>query len=356
VSGLGVVGHGYTPRVPDLTDANDHDGELPAEAARACVIAPAPLLTITIERAVDDTDDIHVHAGGQGFWVARMLRQLGVHVTLCGTFGGEPGPLVRHTIEDAGIAVRAVAAAGGNGVYIHDRRSGSREVVAESHPPPLTRHESDELYGSVLGEALDTQVCVLAGPGSDGVVSADMYGRLATDMRVAGIPTIADLSGERLEAVLQAGVFVLKVSDEELVRDGMLDEGTGGAAGADGADPTAVIVAVRQLARAGAENVILTRGHDPALALLDGELYEVRVPRLEPVETRGAGDSLTAGVAAGVVRGLPLTEAVRLGAAAGGLNVTRHGLGTGTQQDIERLVRLVELHPLESVGLDPSMP
>jgi 1-phosphofructokinase len=320
---------------------NDHERSGPA-AARACVFAPAPLLTITIEAAVDGSNDIHVHAGGQGVWIARMMHQLGGSVTLCGTFGGESGPIVRRLIEATGVEVRAVDAAGGNGVYIHDRRSGERRLVADSQPPPLSRHEADELYGSVLGEALDARVCVLAGPGSDGVVDAGMYARLAADLRAADVPAVADLSGERLAAVLEPGVFVLKVGDEELIRDGMLD---------DGADHTAATVAVRQLARAGADNVVLTRGDDPSLAQLEGSLYEVRVPRLEPVETRGAGDSLTAGVAAGILRGLPLPEAVRLGAAAGGINVTRHGLGSGTQQDIERLVRLVELREVEPVDL-----
>lgn len=319
------------------------------------MFAPAPLLTITVERAVDGADDIHVHAGGQGFWIARMLRQLGVRVVLCGTFGGESGPIVRQLIRDAGVEVREVDAPQANGVYVHDRRSGERRLVAESRPPPLSRHESDELYGSVLGEALDAQVCVLAGPGSDGVVDAGMYARLAADMRAADVAAVADLSGERLEAVLRSGVSVLKVSDEDLARDGMLDDHADQADRTDHTDHAAAIVAVRQLARAGADNVVLTRGDDPALALLEGALYEVRLPRLEPVETRGAGDSLTAGVAAGLLRGLPLPEAMRLGAAAGGLNVTRHGLGSGTQQDIERLVRLVELHELENVDLDADL-
>jgi 1-phosphofructokinase len=40
---------------------------------RAMVFAPAPQLTVTIERAGDD-DELHVHPGGQGIWQARMLR------------------------------------------------------------------------------------------------------------------------------------------------------------------------------------------------------------------------------------------------------------------------------------------
>lgn len=239
------------------------------------MFAPTPLLTVTVEAVGNGTSDVHVHAGGQGFWIARMVRQLGVRVTMCCTPGGEVGPVVKQLVEAADVEVRGVTTAVSNGVYIHDRRSGSRSVVAQSDPAPLTRHETDELYGAVLGEALDAQVCVIAGPGSDGVVADDLYGRLAADLRAAETPTVADLSGERLASVLTGGVTVLKVSDEELVRDGMLDENAG---------ETAPLEAVRQLAGAGA---------------------------------------------------------------AGGLNVTRHGLATGTRQDIERLVRRVELRPVE---------
>jgi hypothetical protein len=41
--------------------------------AGVLVFAPAPLLTITIERRGEDPD-VHLHAGGQGFWLARMIH------------------------------------------------------------------------------------------------------------------------------------------------------------------------------------------------------------------------------------------------------------------------------------------
>ena len=49
-----------------------------------CVFAPAPILTVTVEAAEDEREELHVHAGGQGFWVARMLGVLGACV-LTGT-------------------------------------------------------------------------------------------------------------------------------------------------------------------------------------------------------------------------------------------------------------------------------
>jgi 1-phosphofructokinase len=93
--------------------------------------------------------------------------------------------------------------------------------------------------------------------------------------------------------------------------------------------------------------VILTRAEEPALALIDGRAVTVRPPRLEVVDHRGAGDSMTAGVAAGLARGLDLRGALRLGAAAAGLNVTRRGLATGDRREIERLADHIDVQPLE---------
>ncbi len=51
---------------------DDGLGDEIAVGGSAAVLAPTPQLTVTIER-LHDRDDIHVHAGGQGIWQARML-------------------------------------------------------------------------------------------------------------------------------------------------------------------------------------------------------------------------------------------------------------------------------------------
>ena len=61
-----------------------------------CVFSPSPLLTVTIEANADDPDrpEIHIHAGGQGVWIARMATTLGVRVRLAGAFGSEAGEVL----------------------------------------------------------------------------------------------------------------------------------------------------------------------------------------------------------------------------------------------------------------------
>jgi 1-phosphofructokinase len=55
---------------------------------------------------------------------------------------------------------------------------------------------------------------------------------------------------------------------------------------------------------------------------------------------------MTAGVAAVLAQGGTLCDAVRTGAAAGALNVTRHGLGTGRIDAVQVLTERVKLTPV----------
>ena len=207
------------------------------------------------------------------------------------------------------------------------------------HATPLSRHEVDEFYGSALVEGLDADVSVLVGGGiGPPVVQADLYRRLACDLTGNGKVVIADLSGEPLAALLDIGIRAVKVSDEELTRDGL----------ADGDDETDLIRAMDKLVARGTECLIVTRAHKPTLALFDDELHVVDGPKFEPMDTKGAGDSLTAGVAAGLARGQDMVEALRLGTAAGGMNVTRRGLASGHRDHIERLAAHIDVRPLSN--------
>lgn len=307
------------------------------------IFTPSPTLTVTIEDH-DAGPDIHVHAGGQGVWQARMMRRLGASVTLCCVLTGETGRVVRGLLEDEGFRVVAVERAGRGAAYVHDRRAGERIPVAETPGDAIGRHELDELYGAALREGLGSGLVSLSGPDGDEVLPPDTYRRLAADLRAGGARVVVDLSGERMHGALAGGVDVLKVSDEELRDDGLLD----------GDEAEAVLAAMGALRERSAAAVIVTRASRPLL-LLDAEgAVEISPPRLEAADTRGAGDSLTAGLCAGLALDEPLREAATLGAAAGALNVTRHGLGTGDTGTIERLREQVRARELPGGGDDDT--
>jgi 1-phosphofructokinase len=303
----------------------------------AVVFAPLPLLTVTVEERGDQSD-IHIHAGGQGVWQARMINALGVPVTLCGLFGGETGRVLQQLIAEEGIALRAVEGLSRNGAYLHDRRAGRRVELATMRGDPLSRHELDELHNLVLVEGLDATACLLSGPAEPDTVPSEVYRRLARDLSGDGRHVVADLSGDDLSAVIDGGADVIKVSHEELLADGR--------AGSESVND--LVAAMKQLGSAGAELVVVSRAAEPAFAMIHDDIYVIAMPRFEPAEPRGAGDSMTAGIAAALARGEEFDVAVRLGAAAGALNVTRFGLGTGDGSAVVRLMAHIRLHHIET--------
>lgn len=300
-----------------------------------CVFAPAVLVTVTVEDHPEG-EQLHFHAGGQGTWVARMGNRLGARSSLCTALGGEPGDVARALLVREGIDVHAVTHDADTAAYVHDRRSGERAPLIETSPPPLGRHTLDELYSVTLGEALDTGVCVLTGAGaeSDDVLPTLTYARLAHDLRATGVVVLADLHGAAAAAALEGGLDVLKVSDEELAQDGLV--------GPD-ADEQAVADAARKLQEAGTGAVVVSRAEAGTIAVVGDDVLRVVSPQLTAVDSRGAGDSMTAALAVGTSEGMATEEILRFASAAGSLNVTRHGLATGYRPAIDRLCRRVEV-------------
>lgn len=307
-------------------------------SGRIAIFAPSPLLTITIESG-SDRPEVHLHGGGQGFWVARLAATLGAEVVLCCALGGEPGGVLRGLIETQPVTLRAATAKTPNGVYIHDRRSGSRIEVVRVESRPLDRHASDELYGIALGAGLDADLTLITGTQPVDLLQADLYRRLVSDLRANGKAVIADLTGPPLNSTLEGGVELLRISEEELLRDDYI-AGDGLPGLVDGA---------RRLHEAGASNVLVSRSSAPAILVGDAEAsaqIELAGPVFEALDHTGAGDSMFAATGVGLARGMEMLDALRLGMAAGALNATRRGLGTGTRQEIERLAAHVAVRPL----------
>ncbi len=306
------------------------------------VFAPSPLLTITVETGAVTHDEIHLHAGGQGFWVARMAALLGAEVSLCSALGGESGAVLRGLIERERVELLPVECAASNGAYVHLRRGGTRTELARTSCAGLSRHETDELYGVAFSAALDSGLALLTGSDPPEILEHDVYRRLAGDLRSNGVRVIADLIGEPLQQALRGGVDLLKVSDEELLASGL----------AKSAAVEDLVDALQALHEAGAHTILLSRAEQPALAYdgIDGRYLQLTGPRVEALEPRGTGDSMFAALGASLAGGQGLEVALRMAMAAGCLNATRHGLGTGTRQEIEQLSRHVEVNVLSATG------
>lgn len=304
----------------------------PAEV-HVAVLAPSPHLTISLERNGHSDTDVHIHAAGQGFWAARIARALDASVSICAPLGGEVGSAINGAFRQVGLRVHAVRTERENSATVVDRRDDGELEIASTGAPLLTRHEVDELFNLALAVGLDADVTILTGPQHSEVVTPDLYRRLAADLRANGARVIADLSGEPLEAALQGGLDLLKIAHDEAVADGHADDDS----------PDALAAAARKLRLRGADGVLLTRGGEPTLALFGDETWELHPPTFEAVQHKGAGDTMCGAAAVALASASEPERLCKLAVAAGALNVTRRGLGSGRREAIERVADHVEL-------------
>lgn len=302
---------------------------------RVAVFGPNPLLSVTIERR-GGTDDVHVHAAGQGVWVSRMVAELGAEPVLCGLAGGETGAVLEGLLAALPGERRLVADDGPSGCYVVDRRDGERHPVAQAPARPASRHAVDALVAATVTAALECEALVICNPFPGDALPVAAYGRLAADARGSGGTVLVDLSTPRLDAVLPAAPDLVKLNDWELAEyvRGPVDP------------PGRLLAAARALREAGARSVLVTRGGEPAL-WLDGQAPPRLVvpPRFERGMREGCGDTMMGALAASLAQGRPLEDAIVLGAAAGAANFLHAGLGTGERATIEGLVPRVRLEP-----------
>ncbi len=303
--------------------------------ANVCVFAPTLYLTVTVEALSGDdgADDLHFHPGGQGFWIARMLRGLGERPVVVAPVGGESGLVLRGLLPAWKVEMSLVDMGADSPAYLHDRRSGERHEIARTRLPTLNRHESDDLYGRVLALAATAGTCVVTGRTEAKFPSLDFYRRLGADLASMRVRTVGDLHADELRSFLEGGpLHTLKVSDADLAQDGVMAED----AGLDERAKAAAALEAR-----GARRVVISSAKGPTLARFEGVTMIAEPPSISAADHRGSGDAMTAGLTMAALRGFDAAAALRVGCASGAANVTRRGLGSADAGLVESLAEKV---------------
>jgi 6-phosphofructokinase 2 len=303
-------------------------------AQRIVTLCMNPALDITTRTdVVRPTDKMRCAGarydpGGGGINVAHIAQVLGAAATAVFPAGGPAGELVDSLLLAEGLTTQRIMIGGSTREsFTIDETSTERQYRFVLPGPTLTVSEQTECLSRLRRAAASAAIVVASGSLPPGVPE-DFYQQVAIICAEIGVRLLLDTSGSGLTQT-NSGVFLLKPSVRELQEAVGRVLRTG---------PEQLAAAMELIDYGAARYVLVSRGAAGAiLASRDGgQLFApVTVP---PGSGVGAGDAMVAGVAVGLVRGWPLTDAVRLGIASGAAMLLTPGTAPCTRADTERLL------------------
>ena len=305
------------------------------------------ILTVTLNAAIDKryvvegfrTGEINrvkectYVPGGKGLNVSKPASIYGAEVVATGFAGGHAGAYIEDALKPFGIrsAFYHVDAESRSCINIWDEVN---QVQTEFLEPGFTLTEEDFAGFEAKFRQLVQEAKVVAMSGSvpkglDGTA----YQRLVKIVKDAGIPVILDTSGKLLEMGIEAIPTMIKPNIDEIR---MLT-------GKRCDDISEIIEAARAIHERGVKIVAVSLGADGSLAVGDDGIFRARVPKIDAVNTVGCGDSMIAGFALGLSKGLPLEETLRLASAISAAAAMREETGFFVMEDMEKLLPQIEI-------------
>lgn len=258
-----------------------------------------------------------IEIGGPATGAARIAAHLGSRTALLTSLGTHPlAPLARDRCASSSLELfeahdDAAAPLRFAQVIVH-RPSGDRSVLLDPLPPTTAYPALNEDTGDLIERALDLLPKVIILDGYQDALSV----RLAQGAQRKGIPILLDGGSWKpvLAEILPAVRWAALSADFRLP----------GRSETTGAELAAALGAY------GVEHTIITRGDQPV------EIYDahdaasptrtIDVPKVQVVDTLGAGDAFHGALAHYLACDFGLDEAVRAAVALASRTVTWHGL------------------------------
>jgi 6-phosphofructokinase 2 len=302
------------------------------------------MLTVTLNPALDvcahvaalepdrklHCSDVSVEPGGGGVNVARVAVRLGAEVTALALLSPRSADEFERMLAAEHVPLVAVPGSG-------DVRHSFTVVEAATGrqyrfvlPGPYSDGDAFQAArDAIMRHGAAASCVVLSGSAPPGV-SGEELAALVAPLRHRGTDVIVDVPGQLLAPIATVGATVIKPSVNELSQF----------AGTPLESHAAIDAAARRLLGLGPNTaVVVSLGAGGALVVpAGGRSTWLHAPRVRPLSTVGAGDSLVAGIAVALQRGQPLVEAARVGVAAGTAATLVPGTGLAQRRDIERLL------------------
>nr|WP_294495479.1 1-phosphofructokinase [uncultured Mediterraneibacter sp.] len=308
------------------------------------------ILTVTLNAAIDKryvVDGFQIGAvnrvrecaytpGGKGLNVSKPASIAGASVTATGFVGGHAGHYIEDSLKPFGIKSEFyhMAEESRSCINIWDE---ANHVQTEFLEPGFTVSEEDftkfeEKFSTLVSTADVISMSGSVPKGLDGTA----YQRLINICKSAGRPIILDTSGSLLEMGIKACPTMIKPNIDEIR---MLT-------GKSCNHLNDMVEAAREIHRNGVGIVAVSLGGDGSFVVCDEGIFRAEVPKIDAVNTVGCGDSMIAGYALGISKGLSVRETLRVASAISAAAALREETGFFVREDMDRILPQVKITEL----------
>ncbi len=284
------------------------------------VLLETPLMHNNVNR----TSHERITAGGKGVNVSLILQQLEIPTTVYGYLSGTTGTMIAEQLLRTQIPTDWIKVP--NQMNRINLKVKEDHAVTELNGRGVSVSPAEtEMLLEKLRKYGDGDYIVLAGSVPAGA-PATHYADVMQALGDSGVRFAVDAEGETLREALAMHPFVVKPNLRELCS--LFDD--------DGSIDTwwDALPYGKKLIEWGAQNALLSLGGEGALLFTDnGRVWHLSAPHGQVKNAVGSGDAMLGGFLAACAKGQSLTEALRMGIAAGSATAFSEWIANRSQMD-----------------------
>ncbi|NRN29161.1 1-phosphofructokinase [Photorhabdus heterorhabditis] len=281
---------------------------------------------------INRVQTVGLHAAGKGNNVAKVLRDLGIDVTVSGFLGKENQEGFQQFFSENGMTNRFHLVPGRTRINVKLTERNSEVTDFNFSGFCVSEGEWFKFVNDSLSWLGQFDMVVVSGSLPTGVSAESFTDWMARLCQICPC-IIFDSSREALVAGLQATPWLVKPNLYELEIW----------AGRQLPDLSDVIIAAHQLRDQGIAHVVISLGEQGALWVNSSGAWLAKPPHCKVVSTVGAGDSMVGGLVYGLLMRESSEHTLRLATAVSALAVSQPNVGISNRLELAAMMARIEL-------------
>ncbi|MEC3991802.1 1-phosphofructokinase [Proteus mirabilis] len=276
------------------------------------------------------------HAAGKGINVAKVLKSLGIDVTVGGFLGKENQDGFQKEFSEAGIANRFQMVEGRTRINVKLTEPSGKVTDFNFSGFEITKQDWTRFVNDTLSWAGQFDMICVSGSVPPSIDLNDFTAWMKR-LRSECMCLIFDSSREAFVSGLKALPWLVKPNHHELEIW----------AGRPLPELSDVVQAAHELRQQGIAHVVISLGEQGAMWVNASGAWMAKPPKCDVVSTVGAGDSMVGGLIYGLMMRQTSEHTLRLATAISALAVSQTNVGITDREQLARMMTEVELTPLK---------